>query len=79
MLDCRTNRTIGFDWFFGSVSFDYSPCANYMLPIAMMKKTFLNEAQYCWLLCDVKAAMLVCEEQKYFSPREVYSFFHVNS
>ena len=74
-----TNRV---DWVrlvFGSVSFDYLPWANYMLPIAMMKKTFLNEAQYCWLLCDVKAAMSVCQEQKYFSPREVYSFFHVNS
>ena len=48
------------DWVrlvFGSVSFDYLRRDNYMLSIVMMKKTFLNEAQYCWFLCDVKAAM----------------------
>ena len=42
---------------FGSVSFDYLRRDNYMLSTVMMKKTFLNEAQYCWFLCDVKAAM----------------------
>ena len=57
MFDCRTNRTIGFDWFlvrFRSITYAWD---NYMLPTVMMKKTFLNEAQYCWFLCDVKAAM----------------------
>ena len=52
---------------------------NYMLTTVMMKKTFLNEAQYCWFLCDVKAAMSVVKNKNISLLREVYSIFHVNS
>ena len=34
---------------------------------------------YCWLACDVTAAMLVVKNKNQFSPQETQLYFQVNS